>query len=117
MEVPAVLYLFFFCFPISVCLWSVSMVAGGYVDSVPPMPWEFRLAVRVTGARRAEGFAPMAVPGPLLLLGFANLPLPFFLVGSYGLIGSISAAAYVMAQLLWLMRIRRANRRANRKQP
>lgn len=116
MEAQTVAFLFLVCLPVSVCLWSGAMVAGGYVASVPTMPWEFRLAVKATGAKRAESLAPMAVPGPLLLLAFFNLPVPLILVGPYGPISSAVAIAYVLVQLLWLARIRRAVRRNNTQQ-
>ncbi|MGA3056767.1 MAG: hypothetical protein ABSE70_01825 [Candidatus Limnocylindrales bacterium] len=114
MELRAVGYLFLFCFPVSVYLWSGLMVAGGYVGSDAAMPWEFQLALRMRGVKRAEGFAPMTVPGLGLLLVFFNLPLPFFLVGPFGPATSVAVVAYVVVQLLWLARIRRAVRRINR---
>ena len=111
MELGTVAFLFLVCLPASVCLWTVAMVAGGYVTRVASMPWEFRLAVRATGAKRSEGFAPMDVPGPPLLLAFSNLAVPLILVGPYGPVSSVAAVAYVLVHLLWLVRIRRAVRR------
>ena len=46
------LYLFLAAFPTSVCLWAWLLVANGFVRRVPAMPWEFRKALLVTGAKR-----------------------------------------------------------------
>ena len=111
LDLQTFLFLFLVCFPLSVYLWSVLLVGGGFVRSIPEMPWEFRLAARITGAKRSEGFAAMAVAGPLVLLAIINSPVLFAIAGPYGLIGFLAAVSYVAVQLLWLARIRRAIRR------
>jgi hypothetical protein len=121
--VQAVWYLFLFCLPVSVGLWSVLLVGGGFVNSVAAMPWEFRLAARVTGARKQDGRSVAllgrldGVWGPLFLLVFVNLSVPLILVGPYGSISSFAAAGYLVIQLSWLARIRRAIRRIGRWSP
>ena len=114
LDLQTIPFLFLMCFPLSVYVWSVLLIEGGFVRVVPEMPWEFRLAARMTSAKRREGLAAMSVAGPLIPLAIINCPVPFFLVGLYGAVGSIAAAAYVVVHLLWLARIRRAIRRINR---
>jgi hypothetical protein len=115
MDLQAFLLFFLFCLPVSVIyIWPAALVDGGFVRSVGEMPWEFRLAVRMTGVKKSAGFAPMAVAGPLLLLALVNLPVPLALIGLFGPISFVAAVAYVVAHLCWLARIRRAIRRTSR---
>ena len=108
------------CLPTSVYLWAGFLVANGSVRSLPAMPWEFRLAARASGAKRDEGRSGPVwgrfdwVWGLLFLLAFVNLVPLALLVRPYGPISFVSAAAYLLAQLCWLARIRRAVRRINR---
>jgi hypothetical protein len=115
LDLQAFLLFFLFCLPVSaIYVWPAALVDGGFVRSVGEMPWEFRLAVRMTGVKKSEGFAPMAVAGPLLLLAIINLlPVLLAVVGLYGPISFVAAVAYVVAHLCWLARIRRAIRRAD----
>jgi hypothetical protein len=107
-------YLFLVLLPLSIWLWSMVLVGSGFVRSIPEMPWEFRLAARVTGPGRGDASSPLAVPVTLCCLALVNLSAPLILVGPFGPLSSVGAVAYLVAQLLWLARIRRAVRRAER---
>jgi hypothetical protein len=114
-ELQAFPFFFLVCFPLSLYVWPVVLVSSGFVRSVPEMPWEFRLAARMTGSERSESHAPFAEAGPLVLLAIINIPVPLILAGPYGPISSVAAVAYVVVHLLWLARIRRAVQRINRR--
>jgi hypothetical protein len=94
-----------------VWLWSLVLVYSGIVRKVSTMPWELRLAVRVQGddeGKRAPWTSVLVLLGCLALI---NVQVPLILVGPYGPISSGAAITFVVAQLLWLARIRRAVRR------
>jgi hypothetical protein len=104
-------FFFFICFPLSIYVWSVLLLRGGFAASVVDMPWEFRLAARMTDTKPNGTFAPMAAAGPLVVLGIINSPVLIAFVGPYGPIGFVAGVAYIVVHLMWLLRIRRAIRR------
>jgi hypothetical protein len=106
--------LFLICLPVSALGWAIALIGGGVVRDVHAMPMEFRLAARITGPL-ATGKVFQTVATGIGIWTFANLEVPLILIGPYGLISSGGAIVYVVVQLLWLERVRRAVR-AERKQ-
>jgi hypothetical protein len=114
LQVSALLFLL--CFPASVVLWSVVLTGSGFVRNVAAMPRDFRLGLRFVDADKTGIVSPMTVPTGLFCLVVSNGTIPFLLKGQYGATSAALAIAYVVLQLLWLERIRRAAERSRRTQ-
>lgn len=99
--------------PVTMCLWAILLVGVGAVRSVSQMPWEFQLAARLAVDTKYEGPPWTVVPAAIIFLAFFNLPVPFAIFGPYGLEGPLAAVTYVLAQLGWLLRLRKAIGEAN----
>jgi hypothetical protein len=116
MELQAFPILFLVIFPSSVYLWSILLVDSGFIHDVARMPWEVRLAGRVAGLDRS-GRRRGALVVTIACLAFVNFPVAGVLVRPYGLVTSVAAATYVVVELAWLLRIRLAVRRIDRREP
>jgi hypothetical protein len=62
------------------------------------------------GQDKAAADATQTVITGIFLLAFFNLPVPLILAGPYGPISKAGTIAFVLGQVLWLERIRRAAR-------
>jgi RHS repeat-associated protein len=68
-----------------------------------------------TSSGDGSAYSPIAVAVVLLLLAFVNFVPVGLMVHPYGPISWVAAVLYVVAQLLWLRRIRRAVQHANQR--
>jgi len=114
LDLQTIPLLFLFCLPLSVWLWSMVLVASGFVRNIPDMPWELRVAARVVGSDSGGGPSGLAVPVDLFCLAIVNSPVVFAFIGPYGPISEVAAATYVAVQVCSLVRVRRAVRRVDR---
>ena len=110
-DVQTMAFLFLICLPASMVVWAVVLVGVGFVRSVPSMPWEFRLAARVMEADRSRSAPILTVPVALFCLVVSNISAPLIFVSPYGPTSDSLAVMYLLVQLLWLDRVRRAAHR------
>jgi hypothetical protein len=95
--------------PLTLALWVETLAIAGAVPEIAKMPWEFRLVLRIAGEPKViEGPAFLAAAGPGALVLLLNAGPWFVLVGPYGLLSSILAVAFWVAEAAWLVRVRHA---------